>query len=76
MHRWGVFLTSSDLARRFPRRRCLGGAGRITGLPSLSAGMALRSRRFLRTRAPECSGVAFMDGGNSLGPGVGMETEK
>ena len=66
------------LGEEVPQKKvpCLGGAGRITGLPSLSAGMALRSRRFLRTRAPECSGVAFMDGGDSLGPGVGMETEK
>lgn len=78
MHRWGVFLTSSDLASRFPKRRCLDGVGQeeSQGFPSLSPGMALRSRRFLRIRTPECSGVAFVDGGDSLGLGVGMETEK
>ena len=78
MHRWGLFLTSPDLASRFPRRRSLDGVGQegSQGFHSLSPGMALRSRRFPRTRAPERSSVAFVDGGDSLGPGVGMETEK
>lgn len=78
MHCWGLFLTSPDLASRFPRRRCLDGVGqeRSQGFHSLSPGMALRSRRFRLTRAPERSGVAFVDGGDRLGPGVGMETEK